>query len=293
MRMNIRKRETIDGYLFILPAMAFFSIFMLYPFGYSFWLSLHEKTGIKLTDIEFTGITQYIRAILDPAFSNSLVNTIVYTASVVFFQVAIGLVLAVLLNRPIIGQTLFRSAIFTPVVLSTIVCGIIWTWLYSPDISGLINRFLSVFGIQPIAWLRDPNWAMFAVIFMSIWKWIGYFMVIYIAALQDIPVDYYEAANLEGAGSIQQFRYISFPLLANTTWLLVITAIINSFQIFDQIFTMTKGGPLNATDVLVYFIYRQGFVSFDLPYASAIAWLMFGVIFLLTLFQVKLQSRHE
>lgn len=292
-RLTIRQRETLDGYLFVAPAILFFAVFMVYPFLYSFYLSLHRKTGAKLTDVTFAGLEQYGKALADPQFFSSLKNTAVYTLSVVFFQIAIGLLAAVLLNRAIMGKTMIRALVFTPVVLSTIVCGIIWTWLYSPDSAGLINRALAVLGIQPVAWLRDPKWAMFAIVVMSIWKWIGYHMVIYLAALQGISTDYFEAAALEGANGLQKFAYITFPLLSPTTWLLLITSIINSFQIFDQIFVMTKGGPIGATNVIVYFIYNTAFVSFDLPYASAIAWLLFGVIFLLTMVQMRIQNRQE
>ena len=292
-RMTLRQKENRDGYLFLLPAILFFAIFMVYPFFYSFYLSLHEKTGMKLTDLSFSGLSQYQTVLADPEFLSSLINTAIFTFSVVFFQMLFGLLTAVILNRALIAKTLTRTFFFIPVVLSTIVCGVIWTWLYSPDDAGLINRALSVIGIEPIAWLKDPKWALFAVIVMSIWKWIGYHMVIYLAGLQGISNDYYEAASLEGANGFQKFSYITFPLLANTSWLLVITSIINSFQIFDQIYTMTKGGPLGSTTVVVYFIYKAGFVTFDLPFASAAAWILFVVIFVLTLFQMKLQSKSN
>jgi multiple sugar transport system permease protein len=206
---------------------------------------------------------------------------------------AIGLFLAVLLNHKILGKDIIRIMVFTPVVLSTIVCGTVWVWMYSPEDQGLINRALGLVRIKPIAWLRDPNWALFAVVFMSIWKWIGYHMVIYLAALQGISNDYYEAASIEGANGLQKFWRITFPLLTNTSWLLVITSIINSFQVFDQIFVMTKGGPVGATNVIVYMIYKSSFVTFDLPYGSAIAWLLFCVIFILTLIQMQIQKKAE
>jgi len=289
-KLNYKQRENLAGYSFIMPAVIVFLLFILYPFLYSFYLSMQESTGIKLTDIKFGGLIQYKRAFADLEFYKSLLNTVVYTFPTVFFQMAIGLFLAVLLNRHIKGRMVYRTAIFTPVVMSTIVCGIIWCWLYSPDESGLINRSLSIFGIKPIAWLRDPRWAMLSIIIMSIWKWIGYHMTIYIAAIQGISHDYYEAASIEGANSWQQFKYITFPLLSGATWLLLITSIINTFQIFDQIFVMTKGGPLGATTVIVYFIYKKAFVEFNLPYASAVAWLLFAVIFILTLIQMRVKA---
>ena len=289
----LQRRENIDGYLFLSPAIIFFLVFILFPFGYSFYLSLFEKTGKRITDLTFAGLMQYRQAINTPEFLGALRNTLVYTLSVVFFQLSIGLLCAAILNRRLLARDLTRGLIFTPVVLSTIVCGIVWCWLYNPDTTGLINRFLARFGIRPIAWLRDPKWAMFSVVFMSVWKWIGYFMVIYLAAMQDISPNYYEAADIEGANGWNKFWRITFPLLSETTWLLIITSIINSFQIFDQIYTMTSGGPVGATNVLVYYIYQQAFVYFNLPFASAIAWLMFVVIFILTLFQLFIQNRSE
>ncbi|MDR2480333.1 MAG: sugar ABC transporter permease [Treponema sp.] len=290
--LSIEQRENIDGYIFILPALAYFALFVVYPFFFSFYLSLHQKTGSKLTDISFAAFFQYKKALSDPEFWTSLSHTIIYTFSVVFFQLVLGLIMAVLLNRYILGKDFIRALFFTPVVLSTIVCGTVWVWMYSPEEGGLINRALGIlFRIKPIPWLREPQWALFAVIIMSIWKWIGYHMVVYLAALQGISNDYYEAASIEGASGLQKFWRITFPLLSNTSWLLIITSIINSFQVFDQIFVMTKGGPVGATNVVVYMIYKSSFISFDLPYGSAIAWLLFGVIFILTLAQMQIQKK--
>jgi len=289
--LSISQRENLDGYIFILPTIVYFSLFIVYPFFFSFYLSLYQKTGARLTDITFAGLLQYKKALSDHEFWKSLVNTTIYTFSVVFFQMATGLILAVLLNNKILGKNLIRALIFTPVVLSTIVCGRVWTWFYTPEAGGLMNRIIGLVGIKPLGWLKDPNLALFSVIYMSIWKWIGYHMVIYLAALQGISNDYYEAASIEGANGFQKFFKITFPLLINTTWLLVITSIINSFQVFDQIFVMTQGGPVGATNVVVYLIYKASFVSFNLPYGSAIAWLLFGFIFILTLIQMQIQNK--
>jgi multiple sugar transport system permease protein len=290
---KIQSRENRDGYLFILPSLLFFLIFIIFPFFFGFYLSLNEKTGARLLDISFAGFSQFKRALSEPQFFNSLKNTLIYTFSVVFFQLIIGLFSAVILNRKIKGKDIIRVLVFIPVVIPTIVAGTVWTWMYSPDMSGLINRAVGLFGIRPIAWLRDPHWAMFSIILMSVWKWIGYFMVIYLAALQDIPDDYYEASQLDGANSFQQFNFITLPLLKNVTWLLIITSIINSFQVFDQIYVMTKGGPIGTTSVLVYYIYDHAFTFFNLTYASAVAWLMFSLIFLITLAQFIIQQKQR
>lgn len=162
--------------------------------------------------------------------------------------------------------------------------------MLSPKV-GLFNQFLSQFGISSdIAWLKSPKLAMLAIIIVGVWKWIGYFMVLYLAALQDIPVELYEAAEIDGAGRTQKFFKITVPLLANTTQFLLIISIINTFQVFDQIYMLTAGGPIKKTDVIVYYIYRQAFKNYDMPYASAVSWLLFAVIFVLTAMQMRISK---
>jgi len=286
MNTNLRKRENMSGFLFIFPAILFFSVFVLFPFAYSLYLSLHRWNGGKMTDISFVGFEQYAKALQSPEFWSSLGHTTYYTFAALVLHLAFGLTFAVLLNRNIRGRTFLRAAYFTPVVMSTIVVGVIWRWIYSPE-TGLFNYFLGWFGIEPIAWLGDPDWAMPAIIFMSLWKWVGFHMVIYLAALQGIPKDLYESASIDGATGWQRFKSITLPMLSSTTFFLTVTSIINSFQIFDQIYVMTGGGPLDATNVVVYYIYKSAFLYYDMPYASAIAWLLFLVIFLVTMAQMK------
>jgi multiple sugar transport system permease protein len=292
MNFSLRRKDTISGYLFILPSIFFFSIFILFPFLYSFYLSLHKWNGGVMTDITFVGLEQYSKALHNPEFWDSLRNTAYYTFGSLILHLMFGLLFAVLLNRKFVGRTFLRAAYFTPVVMSTIVVGVIWRWIYSPE-TGLLNYFLGFLGLQPIAWLGDPDWAMPAIILMSLWKWVGFHMVIYLAALQGISQDLYESASIDGASTWQKFRSITIPMLKPTTWFLAITSIINSFQIFDQIYVMTGGGPLDATSVVVYYIYKSAFLAYDMPYASAIAWLLFLVIFAITMLQLKFARTDE
>lgn len=240
-----------------------------------------------MNNIAFAGFSQYQRALTSNDFWHSIIVTAYYTFPTVLLQIVFAFILALLLNGRVFGKAWLRTAYFVPVVMSTIVVGIIWNIVLCSGQAGLFNEFLSFFGIPPINWLTDPKWAMPSLIVMSVWKWVGYLMVIFLAGLQDIPNELYEAAAIEGASGWQKIRFVTIPLLEKTTWFLVITSIINSFQVFDQIYVMTGGGPLSATNVIVYYIYQWAFQNFDISYASAAAWLLFVIIFVITLFQIR------
>lgn len=286
-RSSLRVKENFSGYAFISPSVLLFAVFVLLPFIYSFYLSLNKWQGGRMDNITFAGFSQYQRALSSPDFWHSIAVTAYYTFVTVFLQIVFAFILALVLNRRVFGRSWLRTAYFVPVVMSTIVVAIIWNLVLDSGQSGLLNEFLSMFAIPPINWLTTPKWAMPSLIIMSVWKWVGYLMVIFLAGLQDIPNELYEAASIEGAGGWQKVRYVTIPLLEKTTWFLVITSIINSFQVFDQIYLMTGGGPLNATNVIVYYIYQWAFQNFDISYASAAAWLLFIIIFAITLFQIR------
>ena len=288
--LTIQQRDNIWGYAFILPCVIIFAIFTIYPFCYSAFLSMQEKVGTNITDLQFAGAKQFIKAFQSKEMWNSFKVTAIYTFPTVFFHLAIGLLLAVLVNKSIHLKGMVRAMYFVPVILSSVVISMVWKFMLSPKV-GLFNLFLAKFGIDPdIAWLKSPKLSMIAVIIVGVWKWIGYFMVLYLAALQDIPVTLYEAAEIDGANGVKKFFKITFPLLGNTTQFLMIISIINTFQVFDQIFMMTGGGPIKRTDVIVYYIYRQAFQIYDMPYASAVSWLLFAVIFVLTALQMKISK---
>ncbi|MEY8323231.1 sugar ABC transporter permease [Lachnospiraceae bacterium 54-11] len=291
--LTIQQRNNIWGFAFILPCILIFAIFTIYPFFYSAYLSMQAKSGSSMTDITFAGFSQFVRAFQSKEMWNSFLVTAIYTFPTVALHLIFGLGLAVLVNKSIHFRPLVRAMYFVPVILSTVVVSMVWKFMLSPKV-GLFNQFLALFGISPdIAWLKSPRLAMAAIIIVGVWKWIGYFMVLYLAALQDIPVTLYEAARIDGASARQSFFKITVPLLANTTQFLLVISVINTFQVFDQIFMLTGGGPVKKTDVIVYYIYRQAFKNYDMPYASAVSWLLFVVIFILTAIQMKLSKNSE
>ncbi len=291
--LTIQQRNNIWGFAFILPCILIFAIFTIYPFFYSAYLSMQVKSGSSMTDFTFAGFSQFVRAFQSKEVWNSFLVTAIYTFPTVALHLIFGLGLAVLVNKSIHFRPLVRAMYFVPVILSTVVVSMVWKFMLSPKV-GLFNQFLALFGISPdIAWLKSPRLAMAAIIIVGVWKWIGYFMVLYLAALQDIPVTLYEAARIDGASARQSFFKITVPLLANTTQFLLVISVINTFQVFDQIFMLTGGGPVKKTDVIVYYIYRQAFKNYDMPYASAVSWLLFVVIFILTAIQMKLSKNSE
>lgn len=291
--LTIQQRDNLWGFAFILPCILIFTIFTLYPFFYSAYLSLQQKVGSNMTDFAFAGLTQFKRAFQSKEMWNSFLVTAIYTFPTVALHLMFGLGLAILVNKSIHLRSLVRAMYFVPVILSTVVVSMVWKFMLSPNV-GLFNQFLGKFGISPdIAWLKSPKLAMLAIIIVGVWKWIGYFMVLYLAALQDIPSTLYEAAEIDGANGIQKFFKITVPLLSNTTQFLLVISVINTFQVFDQIFMLTAGGPVKKTDVIVYYIYRQAFKNYDMPYASAVSWLLFVVIFILTAIQMRIAKNKE
>ena len=288
----LQRREDFSGYMFLLPAILLFGVFTFFPFAYSLYLSLSEKVpGGTMSQVTLSCFTQYAKLFADKDFWNSLLVSCKYTFPVVFFHVLFGLLLAVGLNMKIPARSALRSIFFVPYVISMVVCAMIWRFMYSANI-GLFNVFIGTLGFpRNIGWLTDPRYAMLGIIILSIWKYVGYHTVIYLAALQDIPKSLYESAEIDGAGPWKRFTRITCPLLSNTTWFLIIISIINTFQAFDQVYLMTQGGPLKKTDVIVYYIYRQAFQNFDMPYASAASWVLFAIVFILTAIQMKVSKR--
>jgi len=278
--------ELPSALLFLLPTVAVLGTFNFYPALYSLYLSLFEWNGLS-PHREFVGLANYTRLLASGEFWNSLRVTLLYAGGVTLLALALGLLVAVLLNQPIRGQALYRVLYFLPVITPTVASGVVWKYLFDPT-QGVVNRGLAEVGLEGPSWLSDPSWALVAVIVVGVWKRVGFNMVVYLAALQGIPKTYYEAAQLDGADSWQQFRHITLPLLAPTTFFLVVTALIDAFQIFDLVYVMTSGGPLGSTDVLGYYLYRQGFRYSELGFASAVAYVMFALIFLVTVIQFRL-----
>ena len=267
------------------PAMLLFLVFNLYPLFYSGYLSLLKWDGFS-DNKEYVGFEHYRTFLTSEEFGNSLEVTIVYTIGVTVISIALGLILAALLNSGIRGQTIYRVLYFLPVVTSTIAVAIVWRYLLTPY-TGYVDVFLRNLDIsspQP-TWLRNTDWALRVIMLVGIWKRLGFNIVIYLAGLQSIPREYYEAARVDGAGPVRTFRSITIPLIAPITLLLVIMSIIDSFLIFDVVYVMTSGGPLHSTEVIGLLLYNQAFKYFNMGEASAIAWVIFAIVFMVTMFQ--------
>ena len=235
---------------------------------------------------EFVGFDNYLTAIRSPEFWMVTKNTLIYTLGTVPLNMLLALIVAYFLNKKIAGKRILRTAFFAPVVMSSVAAAVIWRWVYEPNF-GLLNYVLSWFGIPAVNWLNDPTAAMFALIVMGVWKTFGVNMILFSAGLQGIPKHYYEAAEIDGAGRWQRFWDITLPLLSPTTFFILVMSVIGSFQVFDTVYVLTSGGPLGTTKVLVFYLYENAFKFFDMGYASAIAYLLFAIVFTLTLLQTK------
>jgi multiple sugar transport system permease protein len=277
-------REALWGFLFILPTYLGFAIFVLGP--------VVAVAGMSFTNFDvlggstFTGLTNYSRLLSDERLRTVYGNTFVFTIFAVFFNVSIGLALAVLLNRrlPQLVRNFFRSIYFFPLLIAHTYVAVIWQFLYQRD-TGVINYYLSLLGIGPVSWLGSATWVLPSVIIMDVWKNTGFAMIIFLAGLQSIPKDYYEAARLDGAGALQLFLRITFPLLTPTIFFVLVIFMIGAIQVFDTIIVLTGGGPGDASKSVVIYIYEQAFQNFDLGYASTVAMTLFVVILTLTLLQ--------
>jgi len=280
-----RRREGFEALLFLSPTLVIFSVFILFPVFFSFYLSFH-KWNMFSQDRSFIGMDNYIRIVQNPEFWTVLKHTLVYTLGTVPLNMVLALVVANFLNKKVIGKKFLRTAFFTPVVISSVAAAVIWRWIYEPNY-GLLNYGLSLIGIPSVNWLNDPSAAMFALIIMGVWKTFGVNMVLFSAGLQGIPEHYYEAAEIDGASRWSKFWHITLPLLSPTTFFILVMSIIGSFQVFDIVYVLTSGGPLDSTKVLVFYLYEHAFKFFEMGYASAVAYLLFALIFVLTLLQVR------
>lgn len=271
--------------MFLSPTLVVFGVFVVFPVFFSFYLSFH-KWNMFASSATPVGLDNYVRVLTTPEFWMVLKNTAVYTLGTVPLNMALALAVAVILNKKIAGRRFLRTAFFAPVVMSSVAAAVIWRWVYEPNF-GLLNYVLGWFGIPSINWLNDPTAAMFALIVMGVWKTFGVNMVLFAAGLQGIPDHYYEAAQIDGAGKLAQFWNITLPLLSPTTFFILVMSVIGSFQVFDTVYVLTSGGPLGTTKVLVFYLYEHAFKYFEMGYASAVAYLLFALIFALTLLQVK------
>jgi multiple sugar transport system permease protein len=274
--------------LFLLPSLLGLTIFTLVPIVSSLGLTMFDWD--LLTPPKFIGLDNFNNLFHDSSFWDALFHTLGFIVGYIPLVMVTGLGIALLLNRTLKGVAVFRTAFFIPVVSAWVAIALIWQWIFNPQY-GLLNYLLGLIGIHGPAWLFDPQWAMPAIILTSVWKDTGFVMVIFLAGLQNIPGEYYEASLMDGANGWQQFRSITLPLLSPTTFFALIISLINSFQVFDQVWIMTAGGPAGATTVLVEQIVKNAFSYSKMGYASAISWVLFVLVFAVTLFQTRMQRR--
>ena len=278
----LNKKNDWGAYLYLMPVIVILFVFHVFPIFMALGVSFYEWDLIGKP--EFVGAGNYTRLFDDPMFWKSIWNTIYYAAVSIPLTIFLSMGIAILLNNPIKGLGFYRTAYFIPVVTSINAVAIVWNFIYHPDF-GLLNKILGLFGISPIAWLQDPNWAMPAIILMSVWKGLGNNIIIFLTGLQNIPKHLYEAARIDGANRWQQFRHITWPMLSPTTFFIFTMSVIGSFQVFSQVYMMTpRGGPLKSTMVVVYYLYRKAFDQFEFGYALAMAFVLFLIIFACTLF---------
>jgi multiple sugar transport system permease protein len=272
----------------VLGLLFFFGI----PVLVAFVTSLQEWNGIK--EPLFVGLDNFGRLFSDPGFWQALGNTLKLLLFTVPPELALSLGVAVLLNQRLAGRNVFRTIYFLPVVTSTVAASIVWTWIFQPRY-GLIGNLLAPLGLRDVSWITNPDLVLIPVAVVTIWQRIGFDMVLFLAGLQGIPHVLYEAALIDGATRWQRFRRITLPMLSSTTFLVLVLAVINSFQIFDQVYVMTsrttRGGVSGSATTLSFFLYRSGFINSEFGYASAVALVLFLIILAFTIFQLRMQRR--
>ena len=282
-----RLRREWSSYVFLAPGLIIFTIFTVFSLLFAFWLTFHEWSIIQ-PEAPFVGLDNYRDMLHDEDYRRSIINTFYFTGGSVPLQMILGLGIALLVNQPIRFRGLWRTFYYLPVVTPFVVQAILWKWLYNGQF-GLFNFYLLKTHLisEPLLWLSDQNLAMPAVILMIVWGSTGFSMVVYLAGMQAIPEDLYEAAEIDGAGAWSRFWHVTLPMLAPTTLFLLVMGIIGSFQVFTQIFVMTQGGPVGRTEVMVYFIYRSAFEFYEMGYASTLAFGLFAILLVVTYFQLR------
>lgn len=286
-KFRIQKKwsEEKTAYLLLLPTVIFFVVFQYYPIVKSIIISFQDY-GLLNRESPFVGFDNYLRQFHDPLFMAALWNTLLFALLTVVLGVILALFFAVLVENSGRWRSFYRTLYFIPVVTSLLATAMVWRWLYASN--GLFNFILAYFGMEPRAWLLDGDLAMYSLVALTVWKNLGFDLILFSAALQNIPESYYEASNLDGASTWQNFWYITLPQLRPVTLVVSITAVIRSFQVFAIIIAMTQGGPINATRTLVYHIYEQGIQYDEVGYANASSVILLIIVGILTFIQMRL-----
>ncbi|GAA4018019.1 sugar ABC transporter permease [Deinococcus rubellus] len=290
MSSAMAREETRSAWLFLAPSLLLFAVFVLLPVLAAFGISFSKWD--LFTAPHWAGLDNYRQLLFeDKLFHKVLRNTFVYVIGTVPVQMILALFVALLLNRGVWGQNALRVIYFLPVVSSTVAVALIWSWIFNSNF-GVLNALLSALGVQDLpGWLNSSKYALPSLIIVAIWQGLGYSMVLFLAGLQGIPREAYEAGEIDGAVGWKKHRFITLPLLSPTTFFVAIVSLIGSFQVFDLAFVMTQGGPANATNTIVYYVYQNAFQFYRMGYASAAAMILFVIILAFTLVQYRLQHR--
>lgn len=291
-RLNLKRREAFTGWLFVSPALIGFSIFTFGSMLYSLYLSTTDYNLLSAPN--WIGFANYIRAFTeDQYFYPFFGNTFYFVVALVPIVLVMSLLLAILINKKAGPLTKgYRVALFLPSITSTVAVSMVWLWIFNPDM-GILNNFLTAIGFNDLPlWLGDPAWSKPALVIMRVWQMCGYYMLMFLAGLQTIPESLYEAAEVDGASVWQKFIRITVPMLSNTTFVVAILLVIEAFNMFESVFIMTQGGPLGSTSTIMYYIYEQGFINYNMGYASALAWIFFTIVMVITLIQYRFRNEQ-
>lgn len=277
-------------YLFLLPAAVVLVIFFFIPFFQTFLLSFLDYSN-NIYQAEFVGLQNYINLFHNPIFYKVMWNTFLYLFIAVPILAIFPLFLAILINQKIKGVTLYKILIYLPVIVSIVVAAIAFKWLYADQ--GILNYLVTKLGFEPIGWLTDPNFALYSVIIVTIWKGIGYYMIIYLAALMSVPKELYEACDIDGANFLTKHLTVTVPHIMPTIALVTTISAISAMKVFAEIYVMTKGGPLNSSKTIVYYIYERAFENLDLGFASAMAVVLLVIVMVFSLINILCFERNK
>ena len=289
-RLSISQRQALTAYILLIPAFIYFAIFFFYPIGVEFWASLRDGQPL-IGPSEYVGFDNYERALTDDRTLNSMEVTAKFAVGSTVFTTICGLGLALLLNQPLKGRVIIRSILFFPYMISTVIIALLWRNILDPYV-GVLNTLLWELGHDGQYWLTDIDKALPTIIGLTVWQGMGYAMVLFLAGLQNIPQVYYEAAKIDGANNLRQFRYITLPLLAPTTLFVTVIGMIGNLQAFAPAYLITRGGPADATRLYGFHVFNVAFTESNFGYASAQAFLMFLIILVLTVLQLTFAGRN-
>jgi multiple sugar transport system permease protein len=286
-----RSGDRIAGWAFVAPFLFFFVVFLIWPMLHGLYLSFTD-TSLTGAGGNLIGFANYAEVFTDGDVWRSLGNTAYFTLLSTVPLVAIALAMAVLVEQGLPGQWLWRLSFFMPFLLASTVISQIWIWIFNPQL-GIANAFLGIFGVEPLAWLQDPSTAMVGVVIATVWWTIGFNFLLYLAALQNIPSQQYEAASIDGAGRFRQFWSITLPQLLPTTILIVMLQVLASLKLFDQVYQMTGGGPGGATRSILQYVYEVGFTGYRFGYSAAISYVFFALIIVVSVIQFRITQRRS